>query len=33
MNFKALFRIILINISVFEKKERIVYNYLFFKIL
>ncbi len=33
MNFKALFRIILINILVSQEQERIIYNYLFFKIL
>ena len=33
MKFKALFRIILINILVSEEQERIVYNYLLFKIL
>lgn len=33
MNFKGLFRIILINIWMSKEKEAIVNNYLFFKIL
>jgi len=33
MNFKALFRIILINNLIFAEEERVVYNNLFFKML
>lgn len=33
MNFKGLFRIILINNLIFAEKERVVYNYLFFNML